>query len=489
MHIGKVYIEVFRDGYEAPPATLQAARDFFKHAGFHVAGAVCTTRLGKPSSESLIVACYTNRANRRHLAQIFHDAASLFNEIIIDDFYFTDCECSECSAAKGGMSWQQYRKKLMLQVSREDVLSPARAANPHVKIILKYPQWYHRFQERGYSVTAETALYDRIWVGTELRDPSSQKWGHKQQYMGFFIYRWLTGIGGAKTGGAWFDPYGTDRTFYLDQAYVSVLAGAPEILLFNFGDLDSARYQSQAQALATAEPDLQRLSALVGGWQGIPAYKPPSSAPGNEPYFFDEVGMLGIPLLPKSRFPVDARAAFFSDYSLSDADFVPELDHFLSGGGTAFVSEDLAHRLHGDPRLPDSAEVNLAQGSYVKAVAEGKGRIVIFADALPKLAYVDASDRIEQITPALRAALLSLRREVEPFTPTSLDAPPRVAVFPMRNGTAVMNFTELPVECHLAGLGGMASRLHEVFGTSGARLAPDGEALRLPPHGLLMVAP
>lgn len=377
----------------------------------------------------------------------------------------------------------------MLQVSREDVLAPARAANPRVKVILKYPQWYDRFQERGYSVTAETALYDRIWVGTELRAPSSQKWGHKQQYMGFVIYRWLTDIGGAKTGGAWFDPYGTDPTFYLDQAYVSVLAGAPEILLFNFGDLDSPRYEAQAQALAAAEPGLQTLSALVGGWQGIPAYKPPSSAPGSEPYIFDEAGMLGIPLLPTSRFPAEARAAFFSDYSLSDVNFVPELGRFLSRGGTAFVSEDLARRLQGDPRLPATAAIGLAEGSYLKSVAEGNGRIVIFSDALPTLAYVDASDRIEQLTPALRAALLSLRRAVERFAPTSPDAPPRVAVFPMRNGTAVMNFTELPVECHLAGLGGMASRLHEVFRTSGARLAPDGHALRLPPHGLLMVAP
>lgn len=489
MHIGKVYIEVFRDGYEASPDTLRLARDFFQHAGFQVDGAVATTRLGKPSTGWPLVACYTNRANRQHLAQIFHDASSIFNEIIIDDFFFTDCECSECAAAKGSMSWAQYRKKLMLAVSRDDVLGPARAANPRVKVILKYPQWYDQFQDRGYSVTAETALYDRIWVGTELRDPSSAKWGHKQQYMGFFIYRWLKDIGGSQTRGAWFDPYGTDPTFYLDQAYVSVLAGAPEILLFNFGDLDSPRYQAQSQALAAADPGLQRLSTLVGGWQGIPAYKPPSSEPGSEPYFFDQLGMLGIPLLPTPRFPADARVAFFADYSLSDVNFVPELARFLARGGTAFVSEDLARRLQGDPRLPAAAGITLAQGIYLKSVPEGHGRIVVFSDDLPQLAYVDASDRVEQLTPALRESLLSLRHEVEAFEPTSLDAPPRVAVFPMRQGTAIMNFTELPVECHIAGLGGMASRLHEVFRTPGARLAPDGRTLRLPPHGLLMVAP
>src|SRR5579875_729598 len=34
LHLSKVYIEVFRDGYEAVPATLRAARDFFQRAGF-----------------------------------------------------------------------------------------------------------------------------------------------------------------------------------------------------------------------------------------------------------------------------------------------------------------------------------------------------------------------------------------------------------------------------------------------------------------------
>ncbi|HEV2500929.1 MAG TPA: hypothetical protein VGY31_15265, partial [Terriglobia bacterium] len=184
LHINKVYIEVFRDGYEADPDTLRTARDFFRGAGFEVSGAVATTAIGKPSTGSKVVACYTNQANQRRLAHIFRDAASLFNEIIIDDFFFTDCQCSECAAAKGDLSWQQYRKNLMLRVSRDDVVGPARQVNPGVHIILKYPQWYDKFQDRGYSVSAETRLYDRIWVGTELRDPSSERWGHKQQYLG-----------------------------------------------------------------------------------------------------------------------------------------------------------------------------------------------------------------------------------------------------------------------------------------------------------------
>ena len=232
MGISKVYVEAFRDGYQADAQTLKAARDYFLKNGLKVSGCVTTTDLGKPSTGWNVAACYTNRANQEHLASIFKFAAGIFDEIMIDDFFFTDCQCSECAAAQGDRSWRQYRDKLMVEMSRENVLGAARSVNPNVKIILKYPQWYDDYQNRGYVVDQETVLYDRIWVGTETRDPSSDQWGHKQQYEGFFLYRWLKEIGGAKTGGGWFDPYGTDPQLYLDQAYVTVLAGGPGGFLF-----------------------------------------------------------------------------------------------------------------------------------------------------------------------------------------------------------------------------------------------------------------
>jgi hypothetical protein len=487
LHISKVYIEVFRNGYEANRGTLEAARDFFSQAGLKVSGAICPTQIGKSSTGYRMVACYTHRANQQRLAQIFRDAASIFNEIIIDDFFFTDCECSECAAAKGASSWPQYRARLMLQVSRDDVLAPARQANPRVRIILKFPNWYDQYQDRGYRVSAESKLYDHIWVGTESRDPSSERWGHKQQYMGFFIYRWLDTIAGQKTGGAWFDPLGTGPEFYLDQAYVSVLAGAPEILLFNFSDLDSERYSAQMNALVSRQPNLSQLSTLVGDWRGIPAYKPPSSDPGKESSIFDRIGMLAIPLLPTAAFPARARVALFADYALADKSFVPELVQFLQRGGTALVSEDLAHRLDGDPRLPAVQGIGLEEGTYLKTVREGRGKLVVFSDALPELTYVDSADRVEQPTAALRGALLALRDMVGDFAPTSLDAPPRVAVFPMGKRVAILNFTELRVACHLTGLGVTTDSLRQVFSTPGASLAGDHATLRLPPHGLLVV--
>ncbi len=487
MGLSKVYVETFRDTYQADPVTLKAARDFFRQAGLKVSGCVTTTRFGKPTTGWEVGACYTNRANQEHLASIFRFTAELFDEIMIDDFFFTDCECSECSAAKGSMSWPQYREKLMLQVSRDRVLGPAREANPDVKVILKYPQWYDEFHNRGYVVDKETGLYDRIWVGTELRDPSSDEWGHKQQYEGFFIYRWLTEIGGAKTGGGWFDPYGTNPTLYLDQAYISVLAGAPEILLFHYGSLVSPRFQAQAEMFAAYRSELESLGKLVEGFRGIPAYKPPSSDPGDESYIFDQIGMLAIPLIPTARFPKGARAALFTEHALHDPEFVPELKGFLEAGGTALISSGLGGRLDADPRLPTRESLKLKEGDSLRTVKAGAGRLVVFSTALPGLTYVDSQNKVRQPTPELSTAFEELRQVVSEFTITSLDAPPRVAVFPMGSRVAVVNFTELPVACKIQGLEGAALSYKVAFATEAASVDRDSGTLRLPPHGLLVV--
>jgi hypothetical protein len=177
----------------------------------------------------------------------------------------------------------------------------------------------------------------------------------------------------------------------------------------------------------------------------------------------------------------------FAEYAMHDPQFVPELKRFLENGGTAFLTEGLAHRLNLDPRLAAYGSLELPKGQLIETKKAGPGQIVIFSDALPDLAKVDSEDRVEQLTPDLRAALNQLREAVGNFTPISPDAPPRVAVFPMGGRVAVMNYTELPVACHVE-MGGMASTMRtQVFAANGATLASDRETLRLPPHSLIVV--
>jgi hypothetical protein len=342
-----VFIETFRDNYTAERAVLERAKARFKAEGFDVSGCVTTTRIGKLSGGWNGISCYTNAGTQKQLAEIFEYAASLFDEIMIDDFLFTDCQCDECKEARGARSWADYRCELMVKMSRERILGPARAVNPAVKIIIKYPQWYDDFHNRGYEVSRETADYDKIWVGTETRDFDNPRWGGKVQYEAYYIMRWLDEIGGDKTGGGWFDPYGTTQDTYVEQARQTVLADAKEMLLFCYGSLLRDTGPANVEKLRAEIPGLFKLADLVRGKpiKGIIAPKPPNSDALNEQYVFDFVGMLGLPLVPTASIDTGAEAAFLSVHSLKDPALPAKLQAMLAAGKPVLVTDGLAERL------------------------------------------------------------------------------------------------------------------------------------------------
>ena len=129
----KVYIETFRSDYLAPRETLQRAKERFLAAGFDVSGCVTTTIVGKKSTGWNIISCYTDPETQDHLREIFEYTAELFDEIMIDDFWFTDCQCGDCDTARQsktvtigdktypvtGDTWEDYRCELMVQLSRD----------------------------------------------------------------------------------------------------------------------------------------------------------------------------------------------------------------------------------------------------------------------------------------------------------------------------------------------------------------------------------
>jgi len=342
-----VFIETFRDNYTAQRDVLERAKSRFQAEGFDVSGCVTTTRVGKISTGWNVISCYTNTGTQDQLQQIFEYTASLFDEIMIDDFLFTDCECDECKEARGARSWADYRCELMLKMGRERILAPARAVNPNVKIIIKYPQWYDNFHNRGYEVLRQTAGYDRIWVGTETRDFDNPRWGGKVQYEAYYIMRWLGEIGGAKTGGGWFDPYGTTQDTYVEQARQTVLADAREMLLFCYGSLLRDTGPANVEKLRAEIPGLFKLAQFVRGRpiKGVIAPKPPNSDALNEQYVFDFVGMLGLPLVPTQRIDTGAEAAFLSVHSLKDPALAGKLQTMLAAGKPVLMTDGLAQRL------------------------------------------------------------------------------------------------------------------------------------------------
>ncbi|KPK43543.1 MAG: hypothetical protein AMJ65_05465 [Phycisphaerae bacterium SG8_4] len=414
-----VFIETFRSNYRAERGTLQRAKSRFEAEGFDVSGCVTTTIVGKVSTGWNLISCYTNEGTQKHLQEIFEYTASIFDQIMIDDFLFTDCQCNECQAARGQDSWADYRCELMIKAGRDRILAPARAVNPNVKIIIKYPQWYDNFHNRGYEVLRQTADYDRIWVGTETRDFDNERWGGKVQYEAYYIMRWLGEIGGTKTGGGWFDPYGTTQDTYVEQARQTVLADAKEMLLFCYGSLQKDTGPANVKRLRAEVPGLFRLARLVRdkSIKGIAAPKPPNSDAQNEQYVFDFTGMLGLPLVPTSRIDSDVEAAFFSVHALKDPHFSDKLKSMLDARKPVLITDGLAGKLKG-------VDLNGANPAVLKV--GGKPR---------------------ELLKLTRAQLRDIRKKLlAPFGMT-FDAPNKVALYLIgENCLIVENFNDEPVD-------------------------------------------
>jgi len=320
--ITRVYVETYRDGVEPDTATLRRARARFRAAGFLVSGCVTPTRIGKQSTGWRVVSCYSDAPTRAEIERIFRRAASLFDEIMIDDFLFTDCACEACVRARGSSTWSDFRCGLMLDVSRKEILGAAKAVNARCRLIIKYPCWHEQFQERGYDVVRQTAAFDRTWVGTETRGgvPGSE-WVAEPQYRAYWLMRWLGGIGGTKCGGGWYDWLGTNAEYYLEQARMTVLGGAHEAMLFNFGALmENDLGKRDIAAWREELPlhfDLARLIARRAP-RGLLGWKPPGSPAGSDRNFHSLLGMAGFPVIAAHRFDAGARGFVFGEQSLAD---------------------------------------------------------------------------------------------------------------------------------------------------------------------------
>jgi hypothetical protein len=436
----KVYLEAYRGGQQTERQTLLQARDRFRAAGFLVSGCVTTTGMGKKSAGHWgSLACYTDRATQEHLQAAFEFAAGLFDEIMIDDFWCTDCVCADCDTARqervvtvgektnvvAGNTWADYRCELLLRLSQDRMLGAAKRINPKVRLIIKYPNWYEEYQERGYDVLRETAVFDRIWVGTETRDYTDLHWGGIASYEGYFLMRWLGGVGGQKCGGGWYDTLGTTEHTYVEQARQTVLGGARESMLFCYKNFSPKNGQADIAALRTNIPELLGVAREVRRREpvGIAAYKPPNSNPQEERCVFDFVGMMGLPLAPCHDFPTHAPAAFFSLDALADTNLAAELAEFIQTRRPVLLTDGLARRI--------GERVNLMATNVHVLDVKGQPKSLL---ALPQ-------ERLDD----LRAPLLGA-------VGVTFQAPHQMGLYLFtRGGWVVENFNDAPVEVALNG--------------------------------------
>ena len=327
MGITKLYLEVYRGGHVVSPEHLIFTRDWLKDMNIEIVGGIATVPggdFGVGNKGPLGWFNWQNEKTQRDLEKVIRMAAGIFDSFIVDDFLCTGDISDESKAAKGDRSWGEYRRALLTDLAQSVFIGPAKEVNPDITMIVKYPQWYDRFHLFGYDTKTLPELFDKVWVGTETRGRNTQRFGFVQPYEGFVNYRWLAGIAGDKIGGAWFDHGDCAEHDFIDQAYTSVLAGAAELVFFNFGNV-MAGHPDHEKVVAQFDR-LADLAAFVREHPvtGVAAYKPPNSDPAGDMYIMDFLGMLGVPIVPVHRFPEDAPVIFLPAHAAADPDL---LDH------------------------------------------------------------------------------------------------------------------------------------------------------------------
>ena len=329
--VTKVYIEAFRDGYQAKRETLQHAKQRFQAAGFEVSGCVTTTEVGKRSTGWQGISCYTDQATQERLQAIFEYAAGLFDEIMIDDFWFTDCSCPQCDAARKAKTVDRRRADLpggrrhLGRLSlRVDGPAFAGAAAGGGQAGQSQGPADHQVSRSGTTISTSGA------TRCCARRPTSTAsgWARRPAIT-------ATGTGAARrstrptsscagwagsaarnAAAAGTIPTARPSATYLEQARQTVLGGAARVdavLLRVAAAGHRARRTSRpcGRTSPSCWPSPNR-SAAGRSWASPPT-SPPTAIPENEPRVFDFVGMLGLPLVPCHEFPRPAPAALLLD--------------------------------------------------------------------------------------------------------------------------------------------------------------------------------
>ncbi|MCR5377309.1 MAG: hypothetical protein K6E71_11245 [Lachnospiraceae bacterium] len=336
--LDKVYLETHRNSIDVEDAQLAMIKDYLESRGVTVSGGITTTINDFEGAEAgkqrlFGTFCYTDPAMRARLKEISERTAGIFDEIILDDFYFTNCTCERCIREKGDRDWVTFRRELMKDVSENLVVGPAKAVNPGVRMIVKYPNWRESYHFTGYVPEVQRDIFDATYTGTETRSPAYTD-QHLPEYLSYSLVRYMENAWPGRNGGGWFDTYAcwsTDR--YLEQAYLTAFAKAKELMHFQWSDLIDNAF------VAPMGVQLRKIDAMMEGLgnpTGVPVYIPFASS--GENHLEMRLGMLGVPMEPTPFFPGEAPRMLLTESSLADPDIVEKLESYVRAGGVAVVT-------------------------------------------------------------------------------------------------------------------------------------------------------
>lgn len=350
--VTRVVLEGRRGDEYVSPAALREIQRELQALGFHSSGGIATVpgkSFGLRQQGGLSWLNWEAAATRHGVEEFFSSNAAVFDELVVDDFYCTMDTSPESEKARGPRSWGQYRSDLLTSLIEPMMTGPARRVNPRVRMVIKYPQWYDRFHLFGYDPPRMSPLFDRVWVGVEVRNPKTQRMGFVQPTQGYMNYRWIASISGGKVEAAWFDHIECTAQNFVDQAWQSVLAGARELVLFNL--IDIVNGHPGHELMAKALPAMQSAASRLKGASvdGVAYHKPPGSEPGDNRYLMDYLGMLGIPMVPVSRYPSNSRAVILGLQAAHDPDLLAKVEAHRKTGARIAMTASLIEKIGAQP--------------------------------------------------------------------------------------------------------------------------------------------
>ena len=420
--VDKVYLETHRDNITVGDKTIESAKKYFHDKGIKTAGGITYTINEGNRFQTF---CYVTPEERKEAKDLAELTARHFDEFILDDFFFTNCKNEDCIKAKGNISWTDFRLKLMTDAAKELVVGPAKAVNPKVKVIIKFPNWYEHFQGLGFNLKDEPEIFDGIYTGTETRDPEFTD-QHLQQYESYLIYRYFSNIKPGGNGGGWVDPFGIyymDR--YAEQLWLTLFAKAPEITLFDYRSIQlpvnknmRASWQSQntsfdfdemmktepepvliAGAAGYALKKVDKFLGMLGNPIGIKSYKPYNSI--GEDFLQNYLGMIGIPMDIVPEFPADSKMIFLNESAEYDPEIVDKIKRQLTAGKNVMITSGLLKALQGKG-IEDIVELHyLSRKSLVDKFFIGRRGNMLYSSkeqiVIPQIQYL-TNDAWEEIS-------------------------------------------------------------------------------------------
>ncbi len=368
--LDKIYLETHRDAFTVDEKTMLKVKKYFLSKGLEVGGGITYTRSEPTDFETY---SYARENERRQVKEVAEYTARLFDDFILDDFFFIDLKNDDEIAAKekSGKSWTDYRLRLMADAGRELVVNPAKKVNPKVKVIIKYPNWYDHFQGLGFNLEEEPLYFDGLWTGTETRDPGSAQ--HLQNYLSYNIVRYFDNIAPGKNGGGWVDAGGIHMSMdrYAEQLHLTMLSKTPEIILWNYMQLYEVKIMPQMRAKwqepgvsfnydemtapftkdgKTVNPSTMarfadvtlhqtdKLISQLGHPIGLASYKPYHST--GEEFLQNYLGMIGLPMDMYPQWQ-ERQQILLTQQAAKDPQIVARIKAQLKKGGDVIITTGL----------------------------------------------------------------------------------------------------------------------------------------------------